>query len=224
MSSQTALLEKINERFGSLLGSAATGCDMVTLELPASDLIPVCTALRDEAPFCFEQLIDVCGVDYLEHGQDEWRTHDTTKSGYSRGYQRLSEQSNARSWDRPRFAVVYHLLSVTQNQRCRLRVFLDEEALSVPSVVSVWSAADWFEREAFDLFGIVFEGHPDLRRLLTDYGFVGHPFRKDFPLIGEVELRYDAQKKRCVYEPVSIQPRVLVPKVIRQDSRYLKED
>ena len=122
-------------------------------------------------------------------------------------------------WDKPRFGVVYHLLSVAKNHRMRLKVYLGGEPM-LPSVMNVWASANWFEREAFDLFGIVFDGHPDLRRLLTDYGFVGHPFRKDFPLIGEVEMRYDAAQQRCIYEPVSITPRVLVPKVIRDDNRY----
>ena len=125
--------------------------------------------------------------------------------------------------DYPRFAAVYHLLSITNNQRLRIRVFAENDNMPViPSVISVWASADWYEREAFDLFGILFAGHPDLRRILTDYGFVGHPFRKDFPLIGHVEMKYDAEQKRVIYQPVTIEPRVLVPRVIRDDGRHTK--
>jgi len=185
--------------------------------LPAENLLSVCQTLRDHADFLFDTLIDVCGVDYADYGISHWRTHETTASGYSRGVDDKGERVIA--WNKPRFASVYHLLSVANNQRIRLKVYL-EESPSVPSVINIWAAANWFERESFDLFGIVYEGHPDLRRILTDYGFKGHPFRKDFPLIGEVEMRYDAKEKRCVYGPVSIEPRTLVPKVIRDDNRY----
>ncbi len=193
--------------------------NMPIIELPAEHLLHVAQILRDESALDFQVLVDVCGVDYLNYGMTEWRTEHTTTSGFSRGYvQGVQEQMV--NWHKPRFAVVYHLLSLRQNHRVRLKVYLDEDNPILPSVIKIWPSAHWYEREAFDLFGIIFEGHPDLRRLLTDYGFVGHPFRKDFPLIGEVELRYDAEAKRCVYEPVSIQPRVLVPKVIRFDNRY----
>ncbi len=164
--------------------------------------------------------MDVCGVDYLEHGCAEWKTEHATVSGFSRGVARGMECVDQAAPSR-RFAVVYHLLSIALNQRLRLKVFCaDDLQPMVDSVTSVWASADWFEREAFDLFGILFKGHPDLRRLLTDYGFIGHPFRKDFPLIGNVEVRYDPEKARVVYQPVSIEPRVLVPKVIRHDNRY----
>ena len=126
-------------------------------------------------------------------------------------------------WKGPRFAVVYHLLSIQNNHRIRVKTFAPDEMPVVDSVINIWASANWYEREAFDFFGILFEGHPDLRRILTDYGFIGHPFRKDFPLIGNVEMRYDAEKQRVVYEPVSIEPRVLVPKVVREDHRYLIE-
>jgi NADH-quinone oxidoreductase subunit C len=185
-------------------------------------LIAVCTALRDEVEFGFEQLIDVCGVDYLTYGPDEWLTTEATESGFSRGVSRepvILDESD--TFDPRRFAVVYHLLSISNNMRLRLRVFTGESNPPiVPSVVDVWNSANWFEREAFDMFGILFEGHPDLRRVLSDYGFIGHPFRKDFPLIGNVEVRYDAEKGRVVYQPVSIEPRTLVPRVIRDDNRY----
>jgi NADH-quinone oxidoreductase subunit C len=156
---------------------------------------------------------------------EEWKTHSATSSGFSRGVTRLAagetDSASQASAGARRFAAVYHLLSVALNQRLRLRAFCeDPEAPILDSVTSVWAGADWFEREAFDLYGILFKGHPDLRRLLTDYGFIGHPFRKDFPVSGNVEVRYDPEKGRVVYQPVSIEPRTLVPKVIRSDNRY----
>ena len=192
------------------------------------DLIECCLKLRDESDLGFEMLMDVCGVDYLGYGRDEWHTEEASETGFSRGVERDPGAPAARlgeleaEYRAPRrFAVVYHLLSIRHNRRLRLKVFCtDDERPQVPSVTSVWASADWFEREAFDLFGILFRGHPDLRRLLTDYGFIGHPFRKDFPLIGNVEMRYDPEKGRVVYEPVQIEPRTLVPKVIRDDARY----
>ena len=177
-------------------------------------------ALRDDEELQFSQLMDLCGVDYLHYGYSQWRQEKQTTDGYSRGVM-PNEGVRVVPWDHPRYAVVYHLLSVSQNHRMRLKVFLEPEPL-IDSVVDIWPSAHWYEREAYDLFGIVFEGHPDLRRLLTDYGFRGHPFRKDFPLIGEVEMRYDAHKEACIYESVSIQPRTLVPRVIRNDNRYCK--
>ena len=193
-------------------------------EVEPADLLDCCRVLRDSEGLAFDMLMDLCGVDYLNYGQDEWETSSATNTGFSRGV------SGGRSGERAvedsqqsvrRFAVVYHLLSITHNQRLRLKVFCDDEQRPMlDSVIDIWASADWFEREAFDLYGIVFRGHPDLRRLLTDYGFIGHPFRKDFPLIGNVEMRYDAEKGRVVYEPVSIEPRTLVPKTIRDDNRY----
>jgi len=192
------------------------------------DLIECCEKLRDEPDLGFEVLIDVCGVDYLGYGRDEWPTEEASTSGFSRGVERDSTALNAdlgemqAEYQAPqRFAVVYHLLSVVHNRRLRIKTFCeDDQRPIVPSVIGVWASADWYEREAFDLFGILFRGHPDLRRLLTDYGFIGHPFRKDFPLVGNVEMRYDPEKGRVVYEPVQIEPRTLVPKVIRGDARY----
>jgi NADH-quinone oxidoreductase subunit C len=174
--------------------------------------------LRDVEAFGFKQLIDLCGVDYSAYGATEWATEDASGSGFSRGVE--NELPKEASWTGPRFAVVVHLLSISNNQRIRVRAFAEGDMPMVPSVADLWAVANWFEREAFDLYGILFDGHSDLRRILTDYGFVGHPFRKDFPLIGNVELRYDATQDRCVYEPVSIEPRVLVPRVIRHDQRY----
>lgn len=195
MSTQTeqlvaALREQLGER---LVGVAVGAGEQVSVQLAAGDVPAVCEQLRDLPALGFDELIDVCGVDYADFpGVD----------------------------GQPRFAVVYHLLSTTQNWRLRVRALLDDAFPLVGSVVDVWPAANWFEREAFDLFGIVFDGHPDLRRILTDYGFVGHPLRKDFPLNGEVEMRYDPEQRRVVYEPVSIENRITVPRVRRDDFRY----
>lgn len=220
----TSLLEQLNDLFSGMANSITVGKDeMPTIELSPQHLLPVAETLRDNPKLRFDMLVDLCGVDYLEYGQTQWRTEETTASGFSRAVQ-LAPDEQIVNWNKPRFAAVYHLLSTPHNQRVRLRVLAEGDPILIPSVMPIWRSADWYEREAFDLFGIIFDGHPDLRRLLTDYGFIGHPFRKDFPLIGEVELRYDAKQARCVYEPVSIQERVLVPKVIRDDSRYLEEE
>ena len=214
------LAERLRERFGE------RGCEViqrlgeVTLVLPSEQLIGIATTLRDGEDFRFEEVIDVCGVDYSEYGVDQWATGSEVACGFGRG---IDTGAVADRDAGERFAVVYHLLSVSLNQRLRMRVFVDSEHPLVDSVVGIWNGANWFEREAFDLYGILFDGHPDLRRILTDYGFVGHPFRKDFPLSGEVEMRYDLEKQRVVYEPVSIEPRMLGPKVIRDDNRYLDE-
>jgi NADH-quinone oxidoreductase subunit C len=184
-------------------------------------LLEVCRTLRDHPELRFEQLMDVAGIDYLEFRKDEWETRSATSTGFSRGRLEQEELVPPAPAFGARFAVVYHLLSITHNRRVRLRVRCTDEAEPVvDSVAEVWASANWFEREAFDLYGILFRGHPDLRRILTDYGFIGHPFRKDFPLSGNVEVRYDPERKRVVYQPVSIEPRVLVPKVIRDDNRY----
>jgi NADH-quinone oxidoreductase subunit C len=190
-----------------------------TLECPRDGLLTIARLLRDDPRFLFEQLIDVCGVDYAEYGKTEWETDQASYEGFSRGVEPL-EQDSTTPWEKPRFAVVYHLLSLNFNRRLRVRVFVEREPLIVESLVDIWPSANWFEREVFDLYGILFANHPDLRRILTDYGFVGHPFRKDFPVSGEVEVRYDATEQRVIYEAVDIVPRVLVPKVIRHDSRY----
>lgn len=196
----------------------------LTVEVTPAKLLEVCQALRDDPELRFEMLMDVCGVDYLEYGRDEWKTFPATGTGFSRGVDRSPSGAPLeveKPAPRKRFAVAYHLLSITHNWRLRVRAFCeDDEQPTIDSVFGIWASADWFEREAFDLFGILFKGHPDLRRILTDYGFIGHPFRKDFPLIGNVEVRYDPAKGRVVYQPVSIEPRTLVPKVIREDNRY----
>ena len=216
------LASSIEERFGDQLRRVPSNCGELTYELDKDDLIEVATALRNEGDFGFEMLMDVCGVDYLHYGSDEWKTNDATDSGFSRGVQREAViLDEADEFDPKRFAVVYHLLSLHHNFRLRLRTFTGtSNPPIVKSVVDIWNGANWFEREVFDLYGVLFEGHPDLRRILTDYGFIGHPFRKDFPLMGNVEVSYDAEKGRVVYKPVSIEPRTLVPRVIRDDNRY----
>ncbi|PHM20408.1 MAG: NADH-quinone oxidoreductase subunit C [Curvibacter sp. PD_MW3] len=189
--------EALKDTVAAALGGKARRIDVwldeVTVEVAAADYLAAAQILRD-APGCrFEQLIDLCGVDYSTHGDGRW--------------------------EGLRFCVVSHLLSVSLNQRVRLKVFAaDDDFPVVDSVTGIWRAANWYEREAFDLYGIVFEGHDDLRRILTDYGFIGHPFRKDFPLSGHVEMRYDAEQQRVVYQPVSIEPREITPRIIREDN------
>jgi NADH-quinone oxidoreductase subunit C len=188
-----AVAVQAEEKFGDAVSRVIAAHGELTLEIKREQVAKICRQLRDDPDFAFSQLTDLCAVDYLAYRRE-------AAEGPRRG---------------PRFAVVYQLLSLKHNHRLRLRSFLDDELPMVASVVDIWNSANWYEREAFDLFGIVFEGHPDLRRILTDYGFIGHPFRKDFPLSGEVEMRYDAEKQRVVYQPVSIEPRINVPRVIR---------
>ena len=214
------LEESLRERFES------KGCEIlrafgeITMVVPNEKLESVALQLRDAEPFRFEEIIDVCGVDYATYGQQEWATDAASSTGFGRG----QESGQPGEWDKAeRFAAVYHLLSVANNQRLRLRVFVDTERPIVAAVTPIWSGADWFEREAFDMYGILFSGHPDLRRILTDYGFIGHPFRKDFPLTGHVEMRYDPEQQRVIYEPVTVEQRPQVPKVVRDDNRYLSE-
>ncbi|UHQ21703.1 NADH-quinone oxidoreductase subunit C [Lysobacter sp. 5GHs7-4] len=221
-----AFADSLRARFPNAAVVVALPRGEVTLETSAADWLDAARALRDE--FGFEQCVDVSGVDYLSYGSDEWDT-DVSSEGFSRGVEGKSagrfvwgeSPNGAPTAPARRYAAVAHLLSYQHNRRLRLRAFAQNDDLpTVASLTPIWPGVNWFEREAFDLFGIVFEGHPDLRRILTDYGFVGHPFRKDFPLIGNVEVRYDADKRRVVYEPVSIEPRVGVPRVIRDDARY----
>lgn len=206
--------------------------DEVTLVVAPDQLLDVCRTLHDDEQLAFTLLIDLCGVDYGAYGKSEWSTDTEAGQGFSRAVDansigRLSfgQDASLANAGRPRFAAVYHLLSIAHNQRLRVRAeCADDDFPVVPSVTPIWAGADWFEREAFDLFGILFDGHNDLRRILTDYGFIGHPFRKDFPLVGNVEMRYDPEIGRVVYEPVTIEPRVLVPRVIRDDNRYASGD
>ena len=213
-----ALAAAIQARLGDAATRRSALPGELSFDLAADSLVASMTALRDDPSLRFEILIDVAGVDYLDFGRSEWRTTPSGNSGFGRAVNRVGQGG---AHDGPRFAAVYQLLSITHNERLTVRAFCAHaDEPSLPSVVGVYASANWFEREAFDLFGIVFHGHPDLRRLLTDYGFIGHPFRKDFPLEGHVEVRYDEQKGRVVYEPVQITPRTLVPRVIRDDNRY----
>jgi len=212
------MVERLRELLGARVQDLVVDRGEATLVVAGADIVGVGEALRDTPDLAFTLLLDVSGVDYQTYGQADWRTQDATSTGFSRGVARAQEQADVPVFP-GRFAVVYHLLSVAHNLRLRVKVYLADEPPRLPSVVDVWPAANWYEREAFDLFGILFEGHPDLRRILTDYGFIGHPFRKDFPLEGYVEVRYDAEKQRVVYQPVTIENRVLVPRVIRGDGR-----
>lgn len=230
--SKQQLAEALQAALGDQADSVSVAFNEVTLEVSAENLLEVATRVRDEDQFQFQQLVDLCGVDYSQFGRDEWQTDEASRSGFSRGVAagassgrlQFGDELDALSTQGRRFAAVYHLISYAHNQRLRLRVFAaDDDFPVVPTVTGIWSSADWYEREAFDLFGILFSDHPDLRRILTDYGFVGHPFRKDFPLIGNVEMRYDPERERVVYEPVSIEPRVLVPRVKRADNRYMAD-
>ncbi len=188
-----ALAESVKTALGDKVVDLRDALGEVTLVVNAGDLLAVMTILRDRSQLRFEQLIDVCGVDYSAYG-------NAAHAG-------------------PRFAAVYHLLSIENNRRVRVRVFApDDEFPVIDSVIGVWPSANWFEREAFDLFGIVFNGHPDLRRILTDYGFIGHPFRKDFPISGNVEMRYDPDQKRVIYQPVTIEPREITPRIVREEN------
>jgi len=192
MASKTEeLAASLHAGLGDMLESVTVALGEVTVVVPVLRLGSAMRALRDRPELRFESLIDLCGVDYSTYGDGAWTGR--------------------------RFAVVCHLLSLSHNHRLRVRVFATDDDLPVvPSIVDVWPSANWFEREAFDLYGIVFDGHPDLRRLLTDYGFVGHPFRKDFPLSGYVEMRYDPEQKRVIYQPVTIEPREITPRIIRE--------
>lgn len=226
------LRQKVEEKLAEFGAKTFMHVGQLTVEFAVDKFYDAMLVLRDDEDFAFEELIDVCGVDYVAYGDEEWSTEESTSTGFSRGVHANTAgrldldgmfgfSAEKTKGDEPRFASVYQLLSISKNHRVTVRVFAENNELPVlPSVVSIWSGANWFEREAFDLFGIVYEGHPDLRRILTDYGFQGHPFRKDFPLSGNVEVIYDEEKKRVVYQPVSIEPRVLVPRVIRDDSRY----
>lgn len=230
-----AMAHRVLEKARAVLGDWVidSRCEFgeAEVEVPPAALYPAMEKLRDEPSLAFSQLLDIAGVDYAAYGSDEWITEAATNTGFSRGVDGFSTGrlgltgiyglQPVREGTGRRFAAVYNLLSVAHNHRLRVRCFAaDDDLPMLDSIVPLWASANWQEREAFDLFGIIFNGHPDLRRILTDYGFVGHPFRKDFPLIGNVEVRYDENRGRVVYEPVSIEPRVLVPKVIRDDNRY----
>ncbi len=201
------LNQKLSKAFGNK--NVSESLNELTLTINSENVIEVCQKLKDE--FQFEILMDLCGIDYLTYGESDWNGNAS-----SSGFGRARQAQKSTSQKDQRFGVVYHLLSVSNSQRLRVKALLPSENLMIKSVTKIWNCADWFEREAFDLFGILFENHNDLRRILTDYGFVGHPLRKDFPMIGEVEMRYDEELGRVVYEPVSIEPNVNVPRVIRK--------
>ena len=229
---QQLLADLLSSHFGDKLISVNVDFKEVTVVLSVENLIEVATEIRDHDDFEFKQLVDLSGVDYSQYGQAEWQTNEASQSGFSRGVDAAATMGRLQFGDELestveqgcRFAVAYHLLSYSNNRRLRLKVYASDDYFPVvPTVTEVWNSANWYEREAFDLFGILFTGHPDLRRILTDYGFIGDPFAKDFPLVGHVEMRYDPEKERVVYEPVTIEPRVLVPKVIRQDHRYIPD-
>jgi NADH-quinone oxidoreductase subunit C len=215
MSRLATTAQAIESRIGARARRVESLASELAIEVAPEQLVSVCRDLHDLPELSFEQLTDLSGIDYLDYGRSEWTTEQATSTGFSRGV----ESEAARPVEgQPRFAVTYHLLSVAHNMRLRVRCHCRPgEPPMLDSVIEVWASASWYEREAFDLFGILFRGHPDLRRILTDYGFIGHPFRKDFPMIGNVEVRYDPAKGRVVYEPVSIEPRTTVPKVIRKD-------
>jgi NADH-quinone oxidoreductase subunit C len=210
-----SLVKSIDRACPGKIGDHTIDRGELTLEISPENLIEVTSHLKTKQELSFTQLTDITCVDYLTFGQADWQTLSATSSGFSRGVD-PSAESNPADEDR-RFAVVYHLLSVQHNMRLRLKSFPNGTPLRIESVVDIWPVADWFEREVFDLFGVLFVGHPDLRRILTDYGFIGHPFRKDFPLEGHVEVRYDPEKARVVNQKVSIEPRTLVPRVIREN-------
>jgi len=213
-----ALYTKVSDYFQKTVNKISISHQQIVLDIVPETLRDILLTLRDHDDFKFNMLIDIAGVDYLHYGQSEWETTNKTATGFDRGVQLLG---NNQCFAPARFASVYQLLSLEHNVRIRIRCFIPESTMMIDTVTDIWPAANWYEREAFDLFGIVYIGHPDLRRLLTDYGFIGHPFRKNFPLSGHVEVRYDAKSQRVIYEPVMIQPRVLVPKVIRKDNRYI---
>lgn len=233
-----AFASRLQARFGDARVEVALPRGEIGIEFSAADYHAGCMALRDE--FGFEVLVDLCGVDHMGYGSDEWDT-DVSSAGFSRGVEgrgvgrfgygevpaeQVAQPQAVAPMPEPdaarRFESVAQLLSIQHNRRLRVSVFCESDELPVlPSITDVWPGVNWFEREAFDLFGIIYQGHPDLRRILTDYGFIGHPFRKDFPLIGNVEVRYDPERKRVVYEPVtSVEPRVNVPRVVRDDARF----
>lgn len=202
----SALSEKISSKLAGVELSvveevqATVALGELTIEVSKENLVQICQFLRDDQELAFDTVIDICGVDYSS-------------------YEGPAETSRN---SKTRYASVYHLLSVKNNHRIRVRTWLEDDFPVVDSVVGIWSAANWFERESFDLLGIIYTGHPDLRRILTDYGFIGHPLRKDFPLVGQVEMRYDANKQRVIYEPVTLEERVNIPRVIRDDNRYVE--
>ena len=211
------LAASLNEVLGDAIRASHIEIGELTVEIDPARIIEVARILKDDPKYRFTQLSDLSAVDYLTFGEADWQTDNASTSGFSRGVSTGAVRGDAQT-ERKRYGIAYQLLSVEHNLRVRVKVYLDGEPPKVDSVVDIWASANWYEREAFDLFGVLFDGHPDLRRILTDYGFIGHPFRKDFPLEGYVEVRYDPEQKRVVNQPVSIEPRTLVPRVIREEN------
>ena len=212
-----ALAASLNEDLGDAIRASHTAYGELTIEIDPARIVEVARILKDDPQFSFTQLSDLSAVDYLTFGEADWQTQNASTSGFSRGVSEGTVRAEALT-EHKRFAIAYQLLSIEHNRRLRVKAYLDGEPPKIDSVVDIWASANWYEREAFDLFGVLFDGHPDLRRILTDYGFIGHPFRKDFPLEGYVEVRYDPEQKRVVNQPVSIEPRTLVPRVIREET------
>lgn len=217
---EATLAHQIEENCAGMFSEMTSHYAELTLTAKKENMLELFNTLKSHEALAFEMLIDLSVVDYLHYGISDWETNRATEDGFSRAME--EEITTEMPPCSERFAVVYHLLSVTHNHRLRVKIPVSEKDPVVLSVHDIWKGANWFEREGYDLFGILFENHPDLRRILTDYGFIGHPFRKDFPLSGHVEMRYDATQKRVIYDPVQIVPRT-VPKVIRKDNRYLNE-
>ena len=220
MAKQFDLAQHCESKLGEKIIALTTHHDQCWITVAAQDILAVAKKCRDGLGF--EQLLDVVGVDYAQYGDAEWKTDQATGTGFSRAADRTKPQLTIDP-DK-RFAVIYHLLSLKHNARLSIKCFVDTDMPRIQSLVDLWPCANWHEREVFDMFGVVFDGHPDLRRILTDYGFIGHPFRKDFPLNGHVEMRYDENEGRVIYGPVEIEPRTLVARVIRQDNRYGAEE
>ena len=224
MAKHEKLAENLRLQDTFSLSSIEVAFAEVTVKCDKNIIFEFLKEMKNNKAFAFDQLIDICVVDYLLYADSAWETYDATEKGFCRAAHPQADiltQKNEN--DKGRFAVVYHLLSTKNNQRLRVKVYLHEDCLIVPSAHEIWKSANWFEREAYDLFGVLFSGHPDLRRILTDYGFIGYPFRKDFPVSGHVEMRYDAKLRKVIYEPVDIEPRILEPRVVRNDSRYIDE-
>ncbi len=217
MTKLTNLINDIENKLSELFNSVTLACDEVTIVSNSHCAKKLLQNLRDI--FACDQLIDLCAVDYLLYGVYDWETDSSTSSGFERAVSQQQQKINTSIPER--FAVVYHLLSTTHNFRLRVKVFFHADIISIESVHDLWPVANWFEREAYDLYGILFINHPDLRRILTDYGFIGYPFRKDFPVSGNVEMRYDATLQKVIYEAIDLEPRTSVPKVIRHDNRYM---
>jgi NADH-quinone oxidoreductase subunit C len=194
-------------------------CDILALTVEPENIISTLELVKNHESTKLTQLTDLVAIDYLHYGLEQWNTTSASNTGFSRGRNNTKVKYSTEN----RFSLVYNLLSIEHNKRLIVKTYLSENSLMVQSAIELFPSINWYEREAFDLFGIVFKGHPDLRRLLTDYGFIGHPFRKDFPLSGNVEVSYDASEERVVYKPIDLQPRELVPKVIRDDHRYIKD-